>query len=142
MNVSTALWFPVLDNWSEREDSNLRPLEPHSSTLPNCATPRPRYYMPFAEFSQVIAYKKADARQVIFISHTRLFFCRPGAAQYKIFTAPSDDSRQDPSIDKAPYRLCAACFQAFGRVPFSSCRCCLSHGTDCRKYYMYAVPAF
>ena len=25
--------------WSGWEDSNLRPLEPHSSTLPNCATP-------------------------------------------------------------------------------------------------------
>ena len=28
--------------WSGREDSNLRPLEPHSSALPDCATPRPR----------------------------------------------------------------------------------------------------
>src|SRR5207249_3286450 len=28
--------------WSGREDSNLRPLEPHSSALPDCATPRPK----------------------------------------------------------------------------------------------------
>ena len=27
-------------NWSGREDLNLRPLEPHSSALPDCATPR------------------------------------------------------------------------------------------------------
>ena len=26
--------------WSEWRDSNSRPLEPHSSTLPSCATPR------------------------------------------------------------------------------------------------------
>ena len=26
--------------WSEWQESNLRPLEPHSSALPNCATPR------------------------------------------------------------------------------------------------------
>ncbi len=29
-----------LQNWSEWEDLNFRPLEPHSSALPNCATPR------------------------------------------------------------------------------------------------------
>src|SRR5512136_3059874 len=28
--------------WSGREDLNLRPLEPHSSALPGCATPRNR----------------------------------------------------------------------------------------------------
>ena len=27
-------------NWSGREDSNLRPLQPHCSALPDCATPR------------------------------------------------------------------------------------------------------
>ncbi len=27
-------------HWSGREDLNLRPLEPHSSALPDCATPR------------------------------------------------------------------------------------------------------
>ena len=26
--------------WSGREDLNLRPLAPHASTLPGCATPR------------------------------------------------------------------------------------------------------
>ena len=26
--------------WSGREDLNLRPSEPHSDTLPSCATPR------------------------------------------------------------------------------------------------------
>jgi hypothetical protein len=31
-------WF--LPNWSGREDSNLRPLQPHCSALPDCATPR------------------------------------------------------------------------------------------------------
>jgi hypothetical protein len=28
-------------NWSGREDLNLRPLAPHASALPGCATPRP-----------------------------------------------------------------------------------------------------
>ena len=28
-------------NWSGREDSNLRPLAPHASALPGCATSRP-----------------------------------------------------------------------------------------------------
>src|SRR6202789_2597705 len=28
--------------WSGRQDSNLRPLAPHASALPGCATPRPR----------------------------------------------------------------------------------------------------
>jgi hypothetical protein len=27
-------------NWSERQDLNLRPLVPQTSTLPGCATPR------------------------------------------------------------------------------------------------------
>ena len=27
-------------DWSGREDLNLRPLAPHASTLPGCATPR------------------------------------------------------------------------------------------------------
>ncbi len=27
-------------NWSEREDLNLRPLAPHASALPGCATLR------------------------------------------------------------------------------------------------------
>ena len=27
-------------NWSGRSDSNTRPLAPHASTLPGCATPR------------------------------------------------------------------------------------------------------
>jgi hypothetical protein len=30
----------LIDTWSGREDLNLRPLEPHSSALPDCATPR------------------------------------------------------------------------------------------------------
>ena len=36
--------FPPLRrfDWSGREDLNLRPLEPHSSALPGCATPRNR----------------------------------------------------------------------------------------------------
>jgi hypothetical protein len=34
--------LPILvgDFWSGREDLNLRPSEPHSDTLPDCATPR------------------------------------------------------------------------------------------------------
>ena len=31
-------------NWSGREDSNFRPLAPHASALPGCATPRPKHY--------------------------------------------------------------------------------------------------
>src|SRR5450631_918556 len=31
--------------WSGRQDSNLRPLAPHASALPGCATPRPRKRM-------------------------------------------------------------------------------------------------
>src|SRR5919204_6844384 len=31
----------ALSLWSGREDSNLRPPEPHSGALPGCATPRP-----------------------------------------------------------------------------------------------------
>src|SRR3984957_19321090 len=30
-----------LEYWSGRQDSNLRPLAPHASALPGCATPRP-----------------------------------------------------------------------------------------------------
>ena len=30
----------IWKSWSGREDLNLRPLEPHSSALPGCATPR------------------------------------------------------------------------------------------------------
>src|SRR3982074_3482581 len=33
---------PRVSNWSGRQDSNLRPLAPHASALPGCATPRPR----------------------------------------------------------------------------------------------------
>jgi hypothetical protein len=31
----------LLKYWSGRQDSNLRPLAPHASALPGCATPRP-----------------------------------------------------------------------------------------------------
>ena len=34
-----CLWWT--SQWSGRPDSNRRPLEPHSSALPDCATPRP-----------------------------------------------------------------------------------------------------
>ena len=37
---SRMLSILLLCFWSGWEDSNFRPLEPHSSTLPNCATPR------------------------------------------------------------------------------------------------------
>ena len=32
-------WFER-ENWSGRQDLNLRPLDPQSSALPDCATPR------------------------------------------------------------------------------------------------------
>src|ERR1700722_18753443 len=35
--VKSRQWI----NWSGRQDSNLRPLAPHASALPGCATPRP-----------------------------------------------------------------------------------------------------
>ena len=41
---AAKIWqLPVyyLDVWSGREDLNLRPLAPHASALPDCATPRP-----------------------------------------------------------------------------------------------------
>ena len=34
-----TLTFPT---WSGRQDLNLRPLAPHASALPGCATPRER----------------------------------------------------------------------------------------------------
>ena len=42
----------VVLNWSGREDLNLRPLEPHSSALPDCATPRHEHYpLPLYHYS-------------------------------------------------------------------------------------------
>lgn len=35
VGAHSTLWA-----WSERQDSNLRPSDPKSDTLPNCATPR------------------------------------------------------------------------------------------------------
>jgi hypothetical protein len=35
-------WFSAI--WSGRQDSNLRPLAPHASALPGCATPRGRSF--------------------------------------------------------------------------------------------------
>ena len=40
----SLLHFPENLFWSECRDSNSGPLEPHSSTLPNCATPRYTFY--------------------------------------------------------------------------------------------------
>ncbi len=37
--IQLRLSMPLV-SWSGREDSNLRPLAPHASTLPGCATPR------------------------------------------------------------------------------------------------------
>ena len=37
---------PLFSIWSGREDLNLRPLAPHASTLPGCATPRKRKIIP------------------------------------------------------------------------------------------------
>ena len=39
-SVQSPTRFKVNRYWSGREDLNLRPLEPHSSALPDCATPR------------------------------------------------------------------------------------------------------
>ena len=33
----------LLENWSGREDLNLRPPAPHAGALPGCATPRIRH---------------------------------------------------------------------------------------------------
>ena len=33
---------PTVPTWSGRQDLNLRPLAPHASALPDCATPRER----------------------------------------------------------------------------------------------------
>ncbi len=38
--VSENYHQPIGFFWSGREDSNFRPLAPHASTLPGCATPR------------------------------------------------------------------------------------------------------
>ena len=41
-------------SWSGRQDSNLRPLDPQSSALPGCATPRPnRLSLPKGPFSPI-----------------------------------------------------------------------------------------
>ena len=41
---SAGLGGPALrKSWSGRQDSNLRPLDPQSSALPDCATPRQRH---------------------------------------------------------------------------------------------------
>ena len=46
---STKKTSPVeLVFWSEWRESNSRPLEPHSSALPNCATPGCQPWQPFA----------------------------------------------------------------------------------------------
>ena len=43
INQSLAIRFKHLIYWSGRRDSNSRPLAPHASALPGCATPRPRH---------------------------------------------------------------------------------------------------
>ena len=43
IKIILNLYFITEDpgfNWSGRKDLNLRPLAPHASTLPGCATPR------------------------------------------------------------------------------------------------------
>src|ERR1700726_2843890 len=42
MHLATIILDLSVLNWSGRQDSNLRPLAPHASALPGCATPRPR----------------------------------------------------------------------------------------------------
>jgi hypothetical protein len=46
--------------WSGREDLNLRPSEPHSDTLPSCATPRHtiNYYHHAPQLSRTMKNKE------------------------------------------------------------------------------------
>ncbi len=39
-NKKGSPWLPFFIKWSGRKDLNLRPLQPHCSALPDCATPR------------------------------------------------------------------------------------------------------
>ena len=41
-------------NWSGRQDLNLRPLAPHASALPNCATPRRRRELLSSEEARIL----------------------------------------------------------------------------------------
>jgi muramoyltetrapeptide carboxypeptidase len=52
--------------WSGREDLNLRPLEPHSSALPDCATPRQSpvtYRIHSSMSSEDVVYKRRQAER-------------------------------------------------------------------------------
>src|SRR5690242_12596784 len=46
------------ENWSGRRDSNAGPLEPHSSALPGCATPREPASEP--RFATPVHYSRSD----------------------------------------------------------------------------------
>ena len=50
--------------WSECRDSNSRPLEPHSSAIPNFATPG---YFPYASAPKYISIEGIKCQVVIFI---------------------------------------------------------------------------
>src|SRR5205807_675984 len=60
--AATETLFPVAYDsctfkiWSGRHDLNVRPLPPHGSALPNCATPRtePKGYLPPNVLSQFV----------------------------------------------------------------------------------------
>ena len=52
--------------WSEWRDSNSRPLEPHSSTLPSCATPRLKTYLQ----AENIIPQRQDLSRVYFYGST------------------------------------------------------------------------
>ena len=52
--------------WSEWRDSNSRPLEPHSSTLPSCATPRLKTYLQ----AKNIIPQRQDLSRVYFYGST------------------------------------------------------------------------
>ena len=54
--------------WSEWRDSNSRPLEPHSSTLPSCATPRLKTYLQ----AQIIIPQRQDLSRGYFGFAARL----------------------------------------------------------------------
>src|SRR5512137_1113221 len=67
---------PLVFKWSGREDLNLRPSEPHSDTLPDCATPR---HLMYAEITTIISKwcqalsilgRRNDLNQVVMIGVT------------------------------------------------------------------------
>ena len=60
--------------WSEWRESNSRPLEPHSSALPNCAITRT---LPPVPAAKIIIRHPCTFVNVFFHFHGMIFSCRP-----------------------------------------------------------------